>query len=188
MWNFNNAKVSSTETKLWWNRKNHFVYHLSYIRHVQKMWYRVKKKVISIRVIIKRYDYYVCWSDMSSLEVKYHYCAYNRQICALLLCGPTDRSFIVFFDLLVGYYCFFSCTFLVTSMSVLCSAPLPVSICCPPGLLVTGSCCWVVRGLRSLNAAIPYWSCLLYCMNHPFYAVLYLKKKQLNIKNNFKFN
>jgi hypothetical protein len=32
----------------------------------------------------------------------------------------------------------------------------------PPGLIAIGSCCWVIWGLRSLNAAFPCWSCLSY--------------------------
>jgi hypothetical protein len=32
----------------------------------------------------------------------------------------------------------------------------------PPGLLATGSCCWVIWGFPSLNAAFPCWSCLSY--------------------------
>jgi hypothetical protein len=44
---------------------------------------------------------------------------------------------------------------------MLCLAPCPVFVW-GPGLLVTGSCCWVVLGFRSLNAA---FSCR-YCMSY----------------------
>jgi hypothetical protein len=40
--------------------------------------------------------------------------------------------------------------------------PCPVFVWGPPGLLAFGSCCWVIGGLRSLNAAFPCWSCLSY--------------------------
>jgi hypothetical protein len=42
------------------------------------------------------------------------------------------------------------------------SLPCPFCVWGPPGLLAVGSCCWVMWGLRSLNAAFPCWSCLSY--------------------------
>jgi hypothetical protein len=40
--------------------------------------------------------------------------------------------------------------------------PCPFYVWDPPGLLAIGSCCWVIWGLRSLNAAFPCWSCSSY--------------------------
>jgi hypothetical protein len=37
-----------------------------------------------------------------------------------------------------------------------CRVPCPVFVFGPLGLLATGSFCWVVWGLRSLNAAFPF--------------------------------
>jgi hypothetical protein len=42
---------------------------------------------------------------------------------------------------------------LVNNLSELCLVPCPVFGWGPSGLLATGSCCWVVWGWRSLNAA-----------------------------------
>jgi hypothetical protein len=79
--------------------------------------------------------------------------------CALWLCGPTFQSFICLLwipnQLQIIYH-------LVIGLSVLCLMPCPVFVWGPPGLLATGSCCRVVWGLRSLNAAFPWWSCLSY--------------------------
>jgi hypothetical protein len=44
------------------------------------------------------------------------------------------------------------------------SLPCPFYVWGPPGLLAVGFCCWVIWGLRSLNAAFPCWSCLSYCI------------------------
>jgi hypothetical protein len=50
--------------------------------------------------------------------------------------------------------------------TIMClSLPCPVFVWGLPGLLATGSCCWVIWGFRSLNAAFPCWSCLSYLMN-----------------------
>jgi hypothetical protein len=65
----------------------------------------------------------------------------------------------VFFEFLISYKLFI---ILVINLSVLCLVPCPVFVWGPPGLLATGSCCWVVWGLRSLSAAFPCWSCLSY--------------------------
>jgi hypothetical protein len=50
----------------------------------------------------------------------------------------------------------------VINLSELCLVPCPVFGWCPSELLATGSCCWVVWWLHSLNAAFPCWSCLSY--------------------------
>jgi hypothetical protein len=48
---------------------------------------------------------------------------------------------------------------------------------CPPGLRVIGSCCWVIWGLRSLNAAFPCWSCLSY-----FSSIILVDDNQFRIR------
>jgi hypothetical protein len=63
---------------------------------------------------------------------------------------------------LVGYYYFFLCIIIVISLFVLCLVPCPVFVCSPLGLFATSSCCLVMWGLRSLNAAFPCWFCLSY--------------------------
>jgi hypothetical protein len=46
----------------------------------------------------------------------------------------------------------------VRALSLAC----PVFVWGPPGLLADGSCCLVIWGLRSSDAAFPCWSCLSY--------------------------
>jgi hypothetical protein len=67
----------------------------------------------------------------------------------------------VFFEFLVSYKLFI---ILVISlyMLYLVPVPCPVFVLCLCGLFANDSCCWVVWGLRSLNAAFPCWSCLSY--------------------------
>jgi hypothetical protein len=72
-----------------------------------------------------------------------------------------NHLFVFFSSLSVTNY-FFLCMILVINLPMLCFLPWPVFVWGPPGLLVTGSCCWIVWGLRSLNAAFPSWSCLSY--------------------------
>jgi hypothetical protein len=50
----------------------------------------------------------------------------------------------------------------VVGLPMLCLVPCPVSIWGPPWLLTTDSCYWVGWGSRSLNAAFPWCSWLLY--------------------------
>jgi hypothetical protein len=58
------------------------------------------------------------------------------------LCGP----FYHFFNFLVGNYSSLSIIFVIT-LPMHCLAPCPVFVLGAPGLLATGSCCWVVWGL-----------------------------------------
>jgi hypothetical protein len=72
-----------------------------------------------------------------------------------------NHLFVFFSSLSVTDY-FFLCLILVVNLHMLCLVPCPVFVWGPSWLLATGSCCWIVWGLRSLNAAYPCWSCLSY--------------------------
>jgi hypothetical protein len=63
------------------------------------------------------------------------------------------NQLFVFFNFLVGNYYFFSSIIEVIILTVLRIVSFPVFVCGPLGLLTDGSCCWVMWGLRSLNAA-----------------------------------
>jgi hypothetical protein len=94
--------------------------------------------------------------------------------CALWLCWPIILSFIcclwipcqlqiiylLFDHLFVSFRFLISYKLIIIlmySLWVFCLVPCPIF--CPPGLLANGSCCWVVWGLRSLNAPFPCWFC-----------------------------
>jgi hypothetical protein len=58
----------------------------------------------------------------------------------------------------------------------------------PPGLLVAGSSCCVVCGLRSLNAAFPCWSCLSYFIQETQNLLFFYFSLQNDFSDNrFKF-
>jgi hypothetical protein len=52
-------------------------------------------------------------------------------------------------------------------ITLVTASVFPVFVWGPPGLLATSSCYWVGWGLRSLNAAFPWWSCLSYFALNP---------------------
>jgi hypothetical protein len=81
-----------------------------------------------------------------------------RVHCTDLSTVKWNNHFIVFCEFLIKFKLFI---ILVINLSVLCLVPFPVFVWGPPGLLATGSCCWVVWGLRSLNAAFPCWLCCI---------------------------
>jgi hypothetical protein len=63
---------------------------------------------------------------------------------------------------------------LLINLPVLCLVPCSVFVWGPPGLLATEPFCWVVLGLRSLNAAFSWWSCLSHTLGSSLVILLWL--------------
>jgi hypothetical protein len=73
-----------------------------------------------------------------------------------LQCASNGKQTIVIVDFCLLYKTNYSAFFYSVFLLKFCLEPCPIFVWGPPGLLIAGSCCWVVWGLRSWNGATAF--------------------------------
>jgi hypothetical protein len=128
-------------------------------------------------------DTFVCSRVVFSSTVNIFLCPwsyfFNLPSPGLLSPSPVPFYFVgllfnhvfVFFEFLISYklfpfilsiICFLWIPYQLQIIYIFSDKPVRAFVLGPSGFLATGSCCWVVWGLRSLNATFPCWPCLSY--------------------------